>query len=79
MKRVLTALCLFVATPALAQQAPDAAFLQRAITVLQGQRNQAMDAQAVAAAQVATLTDHLAKAKARIMELEPKPGAAPEK
>lgn len=62
-------LSLFISAPAFAQQ-PDAVFLQRAITAVQTQRNLAMDAQAVAEAKVATLTDELAKAQARIKELE---------
>lgn len=57
--------------PANAQQ-PDPVFLQRAIAAVQAQRNVAMDAAAVAEAKVAALTDDLAKAKARIKELEPK-------
>lgn len=72
MKRALIALCLFAATPALAQQAPDPVFLQRALTAMQAQRNQAMDAQAISTAQAAGLADDLAKAQARIKELEPK-------
>lgn len=58
-----------VASAGTAQQA-DPAFLQRAITAVQAQRNLAMDAQAVAEARAASLTDDLAKAQARIKELE---------
>lgn len=63
---------LLLASPALGQQAPDPAFLQRAITAVQTQRNLALDAQAVAEAKVATLIEELAKAQARVKELESK-------
>lgn len=56
-----------------AQQAPDPAFLQRALSALQAQRNAAMDSQVVAEARAAGLTEDLAKANARIKELETKP------
>ena len=39
----------------------------------QAQRNQAMDAAAVSDARLAQMTDDLAKANARIKEIEPKP------
>lgn len=71
MKRILIALCLF-ATPAFAQQAPDPAFLQRALAAVEQQRNQALNSQAVAEARAAGLTDDLAKANARIKEMETK-------
>lgn len=57
--------------PAVAQQ-PDAAFLQRAISAVQTQRNVAMDAAAVAEARVAAVTEELNKAQARVKELEAK-------
>lgn len=56
---------------AVAQQ-PDPAFMQRAITALQTQRNVAMDAAAVAEAKVATITEERDKAQARVKELEAK-------
>lgn len=64
-------LILLTTGPALAQQA-DPAFLQRAITAIQAQRNLALDAQAVAEARVAMQTEELTKAQARIKELEDK-------
>lgn len=64
-------LSLLISSPAFAQSA-DPAFLQRAITAVQTQRNLAMDAAAVAEAKVSTLTDDLAKAQAKIKELEAK-------
>lgn len=62
-------LCLTI--PATAQTA-DPIFLQKAITAVQTQRNLAMDSAAVAEAKMANLTDELAKAQARIKELEAK-------
>lgn len=59
---------------AFAQQ-PDPATLQRTIAILQSQRNQIMDALASTELRVATLAEDLAKAQARIKELEPKPEA----
>ena len=57
--------------PVLAQQ-PDPAFMQRAINALQTQRNNALDAQALSEAKLAGATEDLAKANARIKELEAK-------
>jgi hypothetical protein len=71
MKRLLIALSLF-ATPAFGQQAPDPAALQRALVAIQSQRNQAFDLAASWQAQAASLSEDLAKAQARIKELEPK-------
>lgn len=65
---------LLVSGPALAQQA-DPEFLQLAITAVQTQRNLALDAQAVAEARVAMQTKEIAKAQARIKELEDKANA----
>lgn len=74
MKRLVLLLAL-VSSPALAQQQPDPAFLQRALASMQNQRNQAMDAAARAEAIAAGLSDDLAKAQARVKELEqPKEG-----
>jgi TolA-binding protein len=61
---------LVLTTPALAQGAPDPAFMQRAIAALQNQRNAALDAQTVAEAKLQGLTEDLNKANARIKELE---------
>lgn len=65
---------LLVASPALAQQLPDVALLQRALAAMQSQRNQAMD---IAAEREAQLMVELAKAQAKLKEIESKP--APEK
>lgn len=60
-----------VSSSAMAQQ-PDPAFLQRAVQALQSQRNAALDAQAVAEAKVAGLTEDLARANLRIKGFEDK-------
>lgn len=67
-------------TVALAQpQQTDPAVLQRAIAAIQLQRNAAWDAAASAEIRAAGLADDLAKAQARIKELEPKPAEVPAK
>lgn len=55
-----------------AQQQPDPAFLQQIIREMQAQRNRAMDDAAATAANAAKIADDLAKANARIKELEAK-------
>lgn len=61
---MIVILLMLAAWPALAQQQPpDPAFMQRALGALQAQRNQA---------KAAGLADDLAKAQARIKELEGK-------
>lgn len=75
MKNILLLATLLIASPAAAQQT-DPAFLNRAIAVLQAQRNAAMDSVAAEKARADGLAEDLAKAQARIRELE-KP-AAPE-
>lgn len=72
LRKLITASALLVATPAFAEQ-PDPALLQRALQAMQAQRNQAMDAAAIENAKAAGLADDLAKANARIKELEPAP------
>jgi hypothetical protein len=57
------------------QQLTDPAFLQRALTAMQVQRNQAMDAAAGQQARADGLQEDLNKARAKIKELEPKPDA----
>lgn len=77
-RSVVLAFAVLATTAAIAQPAPpavDPALLQRALNVLQAQRNQAMDSAAIAEARAAGLTDDLAKANARIKELEPKPAS----
>lgn len=71
MKKLLFILML-ASTPVAAQQS-DPVFLQRALTAMQTQRDQAMNALVVVEANVAGLKDELAKAQARVKELEPKP------
>lgn len=72
--RALFTLFLLCISPAAAQQPQpkqdDPAFMQRALTALQAQRNQALDYAAVEAARVAALTEELGKAQTRIKELE---------
>lgn len=70
MKYILP-LILLLTSAAHAQQ-PDAAFLQRAIGAIQLQRNQALDAVAVAEAKLSQMSEDLEKARARIKELESK-------
>lgn len=70
MKRIILALSL-LATPAFAQQQqPDPAFLQRVLSTMQAQRNQATDALAVSDTRIAVLQEELEKIKARVKELE---------
>lgn len=61
---------LLLNTVAFGQQQPDPAFLQRSISIVQAQRNQALDSVAFLAAKVDGLTEELTKAQARIKELE---------
>lgn len=74
LKKILVLTTMLV-TSAFAQQQPDPTFMQRAITSLQAQRNAALDAQTIAEAKLAGVTEDLAKAQARIKELE---GSKPE-
>ena len=61
----------FFATPVLAQT-PDPDFLQKAIVSLQTQRNNALDAQAVASAQVQQLSEKVTALQAKVDELQKK-------
>lgn len=70
--RVLLFSLVMITSVAAQQQQPDPAFLQRAISAVQSQRNLAMDAAAVAEAKVAAVTAELDKAQARVKELEAK-------
>lgn len=74
-RALILVLLLGMSSAAAQQQPADPAFLQRAVTALQAQRNQALDAAAAHEARAAGLADDLAKAQARIKELEPKDGA----
>jgi hypothetical protein len=79
MKRAIILAGLLATTPTLAQQ-PDPAVMQRALNVLQAQRNQALDAAASAEVRAAGLAEELAKTQAQLKELEAKnPAAAAEK
>ncbi len=57
------------------QQQPDPIVMQRAMNVLQAQRNQALDQGAAAEVRSAGLADELSKAQAKIKELEEKVNA----
>jgi hypothetical protein len=74
MKTIVIAL-LLLAVPAHAQQPqlpPDPAFMQKAITALQQQRNDALDRQAGSEAKAAQLAEENAKLKAENEELKKK-------
>lgn len=74
MKRTTIALGLsLLAAPAFAQQQVDPAMLQRALSAIQIQRNQAFDLAASWEARANGLAEELAKAQARIKDLDPKP------
>lgn len=77
MKRLAILLAL-AATPALAQQQPDPAFLQKALAVLQAQRNAALDGQAAAEARAAMLADENAALKKQVEDSK-KPAEPPAK
>lgn len=68
----LAAAMLLITSAFAQQQQPDPAFLQRALDSVAMQRNNALNAAAIAEAKAGTLEDQLAKAQARIKELEPK-------
>lgn len=72
MFRCMIAFAVLIATPALAQQQPDIATLQRVIAILQQQRNQAMDTLASSEVQRAVLAEEIERFKARIAEMEKK-------
>lgn len=72
MKRLIVLAALAAASPAFAQQQPDVPTLQMALQAVQAQRNQALDAAAGLQVQLVKAQDDLAKAQARIKELEPK-------
>ncbi|MHB8268227.1 hypothetical protein [Bradyrhizobium sp.] len=74
-RSIIVLLALFTATSVAAaqQQPPDPIVMQRALNSLQAQRNQAMDAAAAQEVRAAGLAEELAKAQARLKELEPKP------
>lgn len=73
---LIAIITILLMAPAVAQQS-DAATLQRLLSAVENQRNQALTQHAMAEARAAGLTEELTKANARIKELEPK--AEPEK
>jgi hypothetical protein len=75
-RNLILIVVLLLPSATLAQQA-DPAFLQRAVSVLQTQRNEALNAAAAQQARADGLADDLAKAQARIKELEQKQEAPP--
>lgn len=72
MKKLLLVLVLVAPSVAVSAQQADPVFLQRALTVMQSQRDQAMNALVMVEVNVVELKDELAKTKARMKELEPK-------
>jgi len=68
---IVAAFILALASPSLAQQL-DPAFLQRALDSIATQRNNALNSAAVAEVKAAMLEEQLAKAQARIKEMEEK-------
>lgn len=69
-RALLFILLLIATTPTVAQQQPDLATLQRAIAVLQQQRNQAMDAVANLEVQRALLAEEVERLKVEIEKLK---------
>jgi hypothetical protein len=74
MKTLISAAILtaFLTLPAYAQQQPDPVLMQKAIGVLQQQRNAGLDAAASAEARAAMLADENAKLKKQIEDLAKK-------
>jgi hypothetical protein len=68
MKLLVVALLLMISTSAFAQQ-PDPAFLQRVLTSLQSQRNQAMDNLAASEAKSAMATEQIGAARGQVSKL----------
>ena len=58
--------------PPIAPTVPDAATIQRSLDALSAQRNRALDADVYDQVQLGAVRDELARAKARIEELEKK-------
>ena len=79
MKSLFVAAFLLV-TPAFAQQAqqpPDPEFMQKAISVLQQQRNTALDSAAALEAKVQQLNEKIMKLEAEIKDLKEKASGEP--
>lgn len=70
MKRIAICLLLLTSPVFAQQQSSDPAFLQAALASLQAQRNSAMDSAAALEAQLKIVAGDLAKANAKIKELE---------
>ncbi len=76
MKMTILLILTLLAAPALAQQQPDPATLQRAIAAIQAQRNAALDQSASMQIEVQRLADENAKLKAELDALKkPQPPA----
>jgi hypothetical protein len=72
MRLPILLLLIVMNTSAGAQPMPDAAFLQHALDALSAQRNKALDEAVINKAQLDVAHDELAKANARIKEMEAK-------
>lgn len=72
MKKI-TFFFLLLTSPALAQQPLDPTLLPKALEIVATQRNQALGDAAIWQAKAMLLADELAKAQAKIKELEPEP------
>jgi hypothetical protein len=73
MRLIVAILAALISTAAFAQQQQDLDFLKRALAAMLAPRNLALDSAAIAEAKQAGLADELAKAQARIKEIEPMP------
>jgi uncharacterized membrane protein len=78
LKKILIVALLSFPSIVFAQQV-DPEFLQKAISSLQIQRNNALDAQVVSESKLATANEQLAKANQKIKELEDKTTEKPKK
>ena len=81
MRRLLLAAAIAAAlpsAPSFAQQQPDLAVLQATLNLTRNDRNQVMDALTEALARQQVLLTELAKAQARIKEIEAKGEAKPD-
>lgn len=72
MKYIVTLLLILASSASFAQSNNDAAFWQKAADAIANQRNNAMNSVALTEAKLTIATEELAKAQARIKELEEK-------
>lgn len=72
MKRSIIILSLLVSSSAFAQVPNDPNFLQKALGVLENQRNQALTNQAIAETKLLMMVDDISKSTTKIKELETK-------